>query len=233
MNNLLEDFNQSLHKGFIDRTISHKGNFMPKLLVNNNEENVLSTIINELHKCKTFTISVAFITEGGLASLKSHLYDLGKKGVRGKIITSNYLGFNTPKMYKELLKLKNVDVKLTGVNGFHAKGYVFDHEHYSSMIVGSSNLTSNALKVNYEHNILLSTQKNGDLVYNVKAQFDELWHNSTPLSNEWIQDYEKTYDARNLKEAYRITEQQNEIQRNIDEAVRIEPNIMQKKLYTH
>ncbi|MCE4981570.1 DEAD/DEAH box helicase [Mammaliicoccus sciuri] len=229
MNNLLEDFNQSLHKGFIDRTISHKGNFMPKLLVNNNEENVLSTIINELHKCKTFTISVAFITEGGLASLKSHLYDLDKKGVRGKIITSNYLGFNTPKMYKELLKLKNVDVKLTGVSGFHAKGYVFDHEHYSSMIVGSSNLTSNALKVNYEHNILLSTQKNGDLVYNVKAQFDELWHNSTPLSDEWIQDYEKTYDARNLKEAYRITEQQNEIQKNIDEAVRIEPNIMQKE----
>ena len=81
------------------------------------------------------------------------------------------------------------------------------------MIVGSSNLTSNALKVNYEHNILLSTQKNGDLVYNIKAQFDELWHNSTPLSDEWIQDYEKTYDARNLKEAQRITEQQNEIQK--------------------
>lgn len=86
MNNLLEDFNQSLHKGFIDRTISHKGNFMPKLLVNNNEENVLSTIINELHKCKTFTISVAFITEGGLASLKSHLYDLDKKVFEVKLL---------------------------------------------------------------------------------------------------------------------------------------------------
>lgn len=45
MNNLLEDFNQSLHKGFIDRTISHKGNFMPKLLVNNNEENVLQLLL--------------------------------------------------------------------------------------------------------------------------------------------------------------------------------------------
>lgn len=36
------------------------------------------------------------------------------------------------------------------------------------MVIGSSNLTSNALKVNYEHNVLLSTMKNGDLVNSVK-----------------------------------------------------------------
>lgn len=36
------------------------------------------------------------------------------------------------------------------------------------MVIGSSNLTSNALKVNYEHNVLLSTMKNGDLVDSVK-----------------------------------------------------------------
>lgn len=229
LDNLLEDFNQSLHKGFIDRTISHKGNFMPKLLINNKDENVLSTIIDELYKCKSFTISVAFITESGLASLKSHLYDLNQKGIHGKIITSNYLGFNTPKMYKELLKLKNVDVRLTDVNGFHAKGYVFDHEHYASMIVGSSNLTSNALKLNYEHNILLSTQKNGDLVYNIKAQFDELWCKSIPLSDAWINDYELIYNDRSLKNTLHTIEKQNVIQNHIEQAAKIEPNIMQNE----
>lgn len=229
LNNLLEDFNQSLHKGFIDRTISHKGNFMPKLLINNKDENVLSTIINELYKCNSFTISVAFITESGLASLKSHLYDLDQKGVHGKIITSNYLGFNTPKMYKELLKLKNVDVRLTDVNGFHAKGYVFNHENYASIIVGSSNLTSNALKVNYEHNILLSTQKNGDLVYNIKTQFDELWYKSTPLSDTWIREYELIYNDRSLKNPLYKIEKQSVIQNHIEEAVKIEPNVMQKE----
>ncbi len=229
LNNLLEDFNQSLHKGFIDRTISHKGNFMPKLLINNKDENVLSTIINELYKCNSFTISVAFITESGLASLKSHLYDLDQKGVHGKIITSNYLGFNTPKMYKELLKLKNVDVRLTDVNGFHAKGYVFNHENYASIIVGSSNLTSNALKVNYEHNILLSTQKNGDLVYNIKTQFDELWYKSTPLSDTWIREYELIYNDRSLKNPLYKIEKQSVIQNHIKEAVKIEPNVMQKE----
>ena len=91
---------------------------------------------------------MAFITESGLASLKSYLYDLNQKGVKGRILTSNYLGFNSPKMYYELLKLENVEVRLTDVEGFHAKGYIFDHDNYSSMIIGSSNLTSNALKIN-------------------------------------------------------------------------------------
>lgn len=49
---------------------------------------------------------MAFITESGLASLKAQLLDLSNKGVKGKILTSNYLGFNSPKMYGELLKLK-------------------------------------------------------------------------------------------------------------------------------
>ncbi|HDM0330775.1 TPA: DEAD/DEAH box helicase [Staphylococcus aureus] len=172
MSRLLNDFNQSLKKGFIDKDISHKGNYTPKLLVNNKNEKVLSTIIDELQKCETFYFSVAFITESGLASLKAQLLDLSNKGVKGKILTSNYLRFNSPKMYGELLKLKNVEVRLTDIAGFHAKGYIFEHKDYSSMVIGSSNLTSNALKVNYEHNVLLSTMKNGDLVDSVKNEFD-------------------------------------------------------------
>lgn len=52
MSRLLNDFNQSLHKGFIDKHISHKGNYTPKLLVNNKNEKVLSTIIDELQNVK-------------------------------------------------------------------------------------------------------------------------------------------------------------------------------------
>lgn len=98
---------------------------LPKLLINNAQENVLATIIDELYRCESFSISVAFVTESGLASLKTHLYELKLKGVRGRILTSNYLSFNSPKMYEELMKLENVDVRVTNVNGFHAKGYIF------------------------------------------------------------------------------------------------------------
>lgn len=141
-NNIVDSLKQSLNKGFIDKNVVHEGNLNPKILINNKNQNVLTTILNELNKCNTFYISVAFITESGLASIKSALYDLNKKGISGKLITSNYLGFNTPKMYKELLKLNNVEVRLTDIEGFHAKGYIFDHDNYSSMIIGSSNLTS-------------------------------------------------------------------------------------------
>ena len=56
-------------------------------------------------------------------------------------------------MFEELLKIENVEVKLTNIEGFHAKGYIFEHHNHTSFIIGSSNLTSNALKLNYEHNL--------------------------------------------------------------------------------
>lgn len=228
MNRLLEDFNQSLYKGFIDKSASHKGNYVPKLLINNKNENVLSTIIDELKKCNSFFISVAFITESGLASLKSHLLDLSQKGINGKILTSNYLGFNSPKMYGELLKLNNVEVRLTDIAGFHAKGYLFEHDNYTSMIIGSSNLTSNALKVNYEHNILLSTMKNGDLVNNVKSQFDMLWNNSMLLTEEWIEDYKETFEFKSIKKLTELEDDRIALTRKVNNTVEIEPNLMQR-----
>lgn len=91
MDHLLDDFKNSLHKGFIDRSIEKQGHFLPKLLINNAQENELATIIDELYRCESFSISVAFVTESGLASLKTHLYELKLKGVRGRILTSNYL----------------------------------------------------------------------------------------------------------------------------------------------
>ncbi len=227
MSRLLNDFNQSLKKGFIDKDISHKGNYTPKLLVNNKNEKVLSTIIDELQKCETFYFSVAFITESGLASLKAQLLDLSNKGVKGKILTSNYLGFNSPKMYGELLKLKNVEVRLTDIAGFHAKGYIFEHKDYSSMVIGSSNLTSNALKVNYEYNVLLSTMKNGDLVDSVKNEFELLWQKSTPLTEQWINSYKESFEYRSLEKLAEVEQTQMLLADKVKKSVEIVPNLMQ------
>ncbi|NAN67342.1 DUF3427 domain-containing protein [Staphylococcus epidermidis] len=228
MSNLIQDIKQSLYKGFIDKDSSHKGNFVPRLLVNNKEENVLSTIIDQLHNCQSFCISVAFITESGLASLKSHFYDLSKKGVKGRIITSNYLGFNSPKMFEELLKLENVEVKYTNIEGFHAKGYIFEHHNHTSFIIGSSNLTSNALKLNYEHNLFLSTHKNGDLVNNIKYKFDELWDSSFSLTNEWINEYKQSFEYQTLQKVFDNTVVQNSDIKKFNESKLIKPNLMQE-----
>ncbi|PTK61322.1 helicase, partial [Staphylococcus haemolyticus] len=40
-NNIVDSLKQSLHKGFIDNNVVHKGNQNPKILINNNNQHVL------------------------------------------------------------------------------------------------------------------------------------------------------------------------------------------------
>src|SRR5699024_3816229 len=143
-------------RGFLDRNTNKVTHYPPKLIINSNEENILSPILDEMEICDSFIISVAFITEGGLPTLKSTLYELGKKNVRGRIVTATYSDFNTPKGFKVLTTLKNADVQVTDQEGFHAKGYIFNYRKYSAMFIGSSNLTDTALKKNYEYTLTLT-----------------------------------------------------------------------------
>lgn len=194
MERLKERLESALHKGFIDQYKPVSAQFKPKLLTNQRHENVLSTLLQELKSCQTFIFSVAFITEGGLATLKTMLYELERKGVKGRILTSTFLSFNQPKMFKELLKLSNVDVRLSDAKGFHSKGYIFEHEQYYSLIVGSSNLTDSALKANFEWNVFLTSLEEGEVIRHFKNQFEEEWASSIPLSEEWIEDYQARYN---------------------------------------
>lgn len=232
MEDLIQSLEASLHKGFIDKQLNKSGRYKPELLVNNlkKNENVLSTLLEELDQSKSFIFSVAFITESGLATLKSHFLDLDRKGVKGRILTSTFLQFNQPKVFRELMKIKNVEVRLTDLKGFHSKGYIFDHDTHYSLIVGSSNLTAHALKVNYEWNVKLTSLENGEIVHHFKSQFEEVWDQASVLSEEWIQEYEKTYsqvvDKRDFDQ---IIEMPTQYQTNaIEDALKIVPNKMQQ-----
>ena len=230
MEQLRVKLENSLHKGFIDQYKPVSAQFKPKLLTNKKHENVLSTLLQELKTCKTFIFSVAFITEGGLATLKTMLYDLEKIGVKGRILTSTFLSFNQPKMFKELLKLKNVDVRLSDAKGFHSKGYIFEHENYYSLIVGSSNLTDSALKANFEWNVFLTSLEEGEVIHHFKNQFEEAWEASTPLSEQWINDYQIRYDLENPKQfSSQIVRSESLYTTNkLRDALEIKPNKMQQ-----
>lgn len=231
MNQLVRDLKSALHKGFIDKEISNSGRYSPKLLINNQRknENVLTSIVEELDNCKSFLFSVAFITESGLATLKSHLLDLKRKGISGRILTSTFLNFNQPKVFKELLKITNVEVRLADVEGFHSKGYIFEKNNYYSLIVGSSNLTAQALKVNHEWNVKLTSHENGDLVQHFKDQFEEIWEDSIILNDNWINEYEEKYKPIDYRKAEKIIDFPEEYNQNsIEEALKIKPNKMQE-----
>lgn len=196
MNNSIQQLDNSIRWAFINHEQESLDKFKPRLLINNKEtrDYVLTPFLDELDRCQSFIFSVAFITESGLAMLKSHLADLNKRGITGKILTSNYLNFNHPKIFKELLKVTNVEVRVTSLSGFHAKGYVFQHEGYSTIIMGSSNLTAAALKANYEWNVKLTSYKHGGLLEQFQIEFEKEWHNSIPLTDEWIQAYQILFE---------------------------------------
>lgn len=184
----------SLKKAFIDRSVS-SSMYDPKIIINNPEKKdyFLTTLQEELDSCTDFLFSIAFITQGGLSSLKSHLHDLNKKGIRGRILTSTFLNFNQPEVFESLLKIPNVEVRVSNKKGFHAKGYLFTKKDYQSFIIGSSNLTMNALKVNYEWNIRLTSYEHGEIIYQINNDLADTWNNASILTENWISEYRKTY----------------------------------------
>ncbi|MEK3993462.1 DEAD/DEAH box helicase [Psychrobacillus sp. FSL K6-2365] len=230
MEQLIRKMKNSLYKGFIDQSNPVTGHFKPKLLSNKAHENVLSTLLQEMKTCETFTFSVAFITEGGLATLKTMLFDLQLKGIKGRILTSTFLNFNQPKMFKELLKLENVEVRLTGVKGFHSKGYIFEHKDYYSLIVGSSNLTDSALKANYEWNVYLTSLEDGEIIHHFKNQFEEAWSEAIPLTIDWINHYNLNYEQQPfIKQASSNVFELNTdyLTNSLSDSLTIQPNKMQ------
>ncbi len=172
------------------------GKYGTKLVINRTKEtNVYSTICKQLRDCEEFLFNVAFITDDGLIMLKHTLEEIKCKG---KIITSDYLTFNSPKTFKELLKLKSerVDIRIYSKDNFHAKGYVFKKGNEYKALIGSSNLTGNALKRNTEWNVLTSSLSEGTFIKDIIDEFNNEWEKETiELSDAWIEEYSKKYEA--------------------------------------
>lgn len=154
---------------------------------------MLSEIISELNKCEEFFISVAFITNSGILPLLETLKVLNKKGIKGKILTTDYLNFSEPKALKKLLEFPNIEIKLYSKENFHTKGYIFRYRDHYKLIVGSSNLTQTALTKNKEWNLKVSSLEEGSLTEGVISEFNQLWNEADKLTLEWIQTYEDIY----------------------------------------
>ena len=175
MNNGFEKkFKKSLNTGFVDKSVDSEVLYRPKLLVNKKrpKEKVLSSILQELRYCKEFYISVAFVTTSGIAVLLNAFIELEKKGIKGKILVSQYLNFTQPEALKKLLLFKNIELKISTKDNSHSKGYIFKTDKYYNLIIGSSNLTATALSTNKEWNLKVSGLHSSEIVENVLSEFD-------------------------------------------------------------
>ncbi|NLW14347.1 MAG: DEAD/DEAH box helicase family protein, partial [Trueperella sp.] len=222
-NSLPAKIDSDLQFGFVDRETSAQHLYNPRLINNRADTNMLIAIKDELRLAKSFTFSVAFITSQAIATLKQALLDF--EG-RGTIITSDYLDFNDPEMFEELMLLDNVEVRVLDSSkvGFHAKGYLFDHEVGMTAIIGSSNMTANALQTNEEWNLRFSAEEKGDIVHQIKAGIDRQLERSVLLSPEWIRDYALRRRTRTV-----VIPGDDYISAQTPPGALIEPNLMQSE----
>ena len=155
---------------------------------------MLRAIRDELKRSSHFVFSVAFITPSAIAMLKQAILDY--KG-SGSIITSTYLGFNSPAAFRELLNLKEIRVYVhpDSSAGFHAKGYIFEQELSTTAIVGSSNLTERALLLNHEWNLRFSALPDGDIVQQLNRASMAHIDASVALTSKWIDEYQQSWSA--------------------------------------
>lgn len=186
---------QSLQTGFIDKSIVSSFEYRPELLTNDREagKKVLSTIDWELKNCNEFWISVAFVTTSGIATIMNTLLELQKKGVKGKVLVSQYLNFSQPEALKKLLLFDNIELKISVEGNFHSKGYLFRNDKLHDLIIGSSNLTANALCVNKEWNLKVSATFDSYIICNALSVFQNEFDRAQVVNDEFIYEYEVIY----------------------------------------
>ena len=178
--------------GFLGRDVTAPKQHHPQVVLNATGNSVLRTLREELSHCSAFTFSVAFVSPRAIALLKQELVEFEGEG---RIVTSDYLSFNSPQAFAELQNLNrlDIDVRLHASRAFHPKGYVFEHADGVTAIVGSSNLTESALVTNHEWNLKVSAATDSDLAAQVATLVQDQVAESVPLTEEWIHNYSSSY----------------------------------------
>ena len=228
-NNTIIQLQQGLATAFINQNTSSSLAYRPQFVFNNYKEGrkVLASIEHELMSCEQFFISVAFITMSGITPLLQTLKELEKRGIKGQILTTDYLNFSEPKALKKLNELKNITIKMyvteEAGEGFHTKGYIFKKEEIYKIIVGSSNMTLSALTKNHEWNTKIVSTEEGEYAGEILLEFQELWNSEYALSYEdFIENYTINYNIikkqREIAKASKITS---------IEQYQLQPNSMQ------
>lgn len=228
---VLFQMREGFNTAFVDGTLAADSSYKPNFVSNSVSEKrkVLTTIEDELSKCDSYQISVAFITDSGIEPLMSIFQMLEERNVRGQILTTDYLCFSEPKALRRLNELKCVTLKMYKTmdekDGFHTKGYIFQKDGLYRIIIGSSNITKYALTTNREWNTRLISTENGEMTKEIIGEFEELWNSDRAL--EFSNFYEE------YKNRYEIIKHQRDIAKSEDEIslekYKLKPNSMQER----
>ncbi|MGL5123530.1 MAG: DUF3427 domain-containing protein [Fusobacteriaceae bacterium] len=194
-----------------------------KLICNNNRD-LLSIVKESIINSKEFYFIVSFIRFSGVQILLDVLKEAEKKGIIGKIITSNYMGITERKALNYLNKFENIEIKFYDARkiGFHPKGYIFKSDETSKIIIGSSNLSKGGLKSNIEWSSEEIVKNSSLYLENIISEFRYIWSKSYVYEQKYFSDVKFDY-TKNIDYAnFEISEKNVELNT-------VKPNYMQKK----
>lgn len=224
---------RSLQTGFMDRNAYPSAPYVPKLLFNDytSSENVLTTLEQEFQRCESFDIAVAFVTDSGVTVLLKTLLDLERRKIHGRVLVSTYLGFNDPDALVRLSKFENIELKAFE-GSLHTKGYLFDSTGMRTVVIGSSNLTQEALLANSEWNLLIRSYDQGSICDATRHAFSTLWEspNAKLVTDEWLAAYRAHWKRPSYRNFTPLQGSAVHVSEDVgQEAPRIRPNKMQRE----
>ena len=234
----LEELKSGIKTAYINSSYNSNLAYRPEFISNDYKQGkkVLVSIEEELKRCEEFCISVAFINSGGITPLLMTLKELEKKGIKGKILTTDYQMFTEPKALDMLASLSNITLKLYRCNavigGFHTKGYIFKEDNIYRIIIGSSNMTLSAITKNKEWNTKIVSAESGEIAENIVNEFKQLWNSDNCYEySEIIEEYSAEYlKNKIIQKQHYIARQEQIIE--LDK-YKLQPNKMQVEFITN
>lgn len=200
-----------------------------QFLTNYTEVTFLEKIKDCLRHCNSFSFSVSFIKKAGLVLLYKDIEAAVKRGCTGRLITSTYQNFtdieSLKAFYALMSRCPNFQCHLdyecfhdSGYStlGYHSKGYLFEYDDYTEVIVGSSNITRYALLKNIEWDVVVRDEH---VFEQALTEFEEKWAATHLLNSEIINLY-----SNKLNFAIERWDMDYDLS-----AANVKPNFMQRK----
>jgi HKD family nuclease len=121
---------------------------------------------------------VSFVQWRGWQRLKSAFHTLADRKVPIRLLTTTYIGATDLRAVQEIARLPNVELRIS-LDGrrrrLHAKAWLFQRDNgFSSIYVGSANLSGPALEDGIEWTVKLSEVEAPHIVERFRGAFDSL-----------------------------------------------------------
>ena len=171
-------------------------------------ELVTSQLLSHLERLSKEAVEINWITafamKSGVKKIIPFLKWAAERGTPIKLLVGDYLFVTQPDALQMLLEeLPTAEIRIwrSGGTSFHPKSYLFRGKETSHLIVGFSNLSSSALTVGVEWNLIAPTSVDAEVFEEATTQFLKYFYadQTIALNLETLAEYRSLHKEANIK----------------------------------